>query len=393
MKEAVIVASSRTPIGKAWKGSLNMTRPDDMVAMCIQNVLGKVEGLDPAEVEDVIIGTSIPEAESGLQLGRYAAVLAGLPVTVAGNVINRACASGLNAIVDAVHSVRDGAEVVIGGGVESISMVQNKMNLDGMINPKLKETKPGMYYNMGQTAEIVAKRYNITREMQDEFAVLSQERTARAQAEGKFSETLFPVRGKRGVKNEDGSIDLVDFELPQDEGNRPGTTLEGLAGLKPVFDEKGTVTAGNASQFSDGASVAVVMSEGRAKDLGAKPLGRLVSYCVAGCEPDEMGVGPSVATPKLLKRLGMSLDDIDLIELHEAFASQAVYCRNKLGMDPDKVNVNGGAISVGHPYGMSGARMVGNLLHELRRRNGKYGLVTMCMGGGQGAAAVFESMN
>jgi acetyl-CoA acetyltransferase family protein len=393
MREAVIVASSRTPLAKSFRGSFNLTRPDDLAAHCIAHVLGKVPQLDPAEIEDVFLGCGFPEGSQGDNVARIASIRAGLPVSVAAATVNRFCSSGLQAIVLAAQSIMLGeAEVALGGGVESITATAN-VKRDP--NPWVQERKPGIYMVMGDTAEIVAKRYSISREAQDEYAFLSQQRTARAQREGFFAEELAPMKVTRGIldKQTGKVIGQEEYLFEKDECNRPDTTLEGLRALKPYFDPhsgQGTVTAGNSSQLSDGASVALLMSRQRAEALGVKPKGIVRGFAVAGCEPDEMGIGPVFAVPKLLQRHGLSIDDIGLWELNEAFAVQVVYCRDRLGIDPEKLNVNGGSIAIGHPFGMTGARLVGTILNEMQRRKVRYGVVTMCIGGGQGAAGLFE---
>jgi acetyl-CoA acyltransferase len=393
MREAVVVASSRTPLAKSHRGSFNITRPDDLAAHCIKDVLGKAPRLDPAEIEDVILGCAQPNGAQGNNVARVALIRAGLPVSVAGTTVNRFCSSGLQAIAMAAHQIiLGGADAAIGGGVESISM----MKRDGEPNPWVKERKPGIYMVMGDTAEVVAKRYNITRQMQDEYSLVSQQRTARAQQDGFLKEELAPLQVVRGiVDRKTGEITgKEDFYVEKDECNRPDTTLEGLLSLPPHFDKtsgQGTVTAGNSSQLSDGASATLLMSADRAKALGIKPKLIFRGFAVAGCEPDEMGVGPIYAVPKLLKRNGLKMDDIDVWELNEAFASQVVYCRDKLGIPMEKLNVNGGSISIGHPFGMTGSRMVGTIANEMQRRKARYGVVTMCIGGGQGAAGLFES--
>jgi acetyl-CoA C-acetyltransferase len=395
MREAVIVASSRTPLAKSFRGSFNLTRPDDLAAHCITDVLRKVPQLDPAEIEDVFLGCAVPEGQQGDNVARVAAIRAGLPVSVAGATVNRFCSSGLQAIVLAAHEIMyEGAEVALGGGVESIT-ASAKSKRDP--NPWVQEHKPGVYMVMGDTAEVVAKRYKIGREVQDEYSLGSQQRTARAQQEGFFKEEMAPMRVTRGIldKQTGQVVGKEEHTIEADECNRPDTTLEGLAALKPYFDPKsgqGTVTAGNSSQLSDGASVALLMSRQRAEALGVKPKGVFRGFAVAGCEPDEMGIGPVFAVPKLLKRHGLKVGDIDLWELNEAFAVQVVYCRDRLGIDPAKLNVNGGSIAIGHPFGMTGARLVGTILNEMRRRRARYGVVTMCIGGGQGAAGLFELM-
>ena len=394
MREAVVVAHSRTPLAKSFRGSFNLTRPDDLAAHCISDVLKKVPQLDPAEIEDVYLGCANPEGTQGTNVARIAAIRAGLPVTVAGATINRFCSSGLQAVVLACHQIiNEGSEVMLAGGVESITAIFGRR---GEPNPWVKERKPGIYMVMGDTAEVVAKRYKISRQTQDEYALASQQRTARAQAEGLIDEELAPMKVTRGiVDKKTGEIaGKEEHTITKDECNRPDTTLEGLLALKPHFDPdsgQGTVTAGNASQMSDGASVCVVMSRERAEKLGIKPKLIFRGFQVAGCEPDEMGIGPVFAVPKLLKRAGLAIDDIDLWELNEAFAVQVVYCRDRLGLDPKKLNVNGGSIAIGHPFGMTGSRLVGTIANEMLRRKARYGVVTMCIGGGQGAAGLFEA--
>ena len=393
MREAVVVASSRTPLAKSFRGSFNITRPEDLVAHSIKSVLAKAPGLDPAEVEDVILGCGYPCGAQGSNIARVSAILAGLPVSVAGLTINRFCSSGLQSIALAANYIRnDGADVMLAGGIESISMMGRENNP----HPVVKEMKPGIYMVMGDTAEVVAKRYKISRQAQDEYSLLSQQRTARAQAEGFFKEEISPIKVTRGiVDKKTGQVTSTEEHLCEgDECNRPDTTLEGLLSLKPHFDPdsgQGTVTAGNSSQLSDGASVALLMSRERADALGLKPKLIFRGFAVAGCEPDEMGIGPIYAIPKLLKRHGLKIEDIDLWELNEAFAVQVVYCRDFLGLDPEKLNVNGGSVSIGHPFGMTGARLVGTIANEMLRRKSKYGVVTMCIGGGQGAAGLFEA--
>jgi acetyl-CoA acetyltransferase family protein len=392
MREAVIVASSRTPLAKAVRGSFNLTRPDDLAGYCIQHVLGKVRQLAPDEIEEVILGCGQPHGPQGHNVARVAALRAGLPVTTPGVTVNRFCNSGLQAIVQAAHMVMlEGVEAAIGGGVESITMMQR----DASPNPWVRERYPGLYMVMGETAEVVAKRYGVTREAQDELALVSQQRIARAQCEGWLSPELAPLAVTRAVldRKTGEKVGEERVVVDRDECNRPDTTLEGLAKLAPVFDTtsgRGSVTAGNSSQLSDGASATLVMSSDRARDLGITPLLVFRGYAVAACEPDEMGIGPVFAVPKLLGRHGLRIDDIDLWELNEAFASPVVYCRDRLGIPMDRLNVNGGSISIGHPFGMTGSRLVGTLAYEMRRRHARYGVVTMCVGGGQGAAALFE---
>jgi acetyl-CoA acetyltransferase family protein len=393
MREAVVVASSRTPLAKSFRGSFNLTRPDELAAHCIRDVLGKAPQLDPGEVEDVILGCGQPHGTQGHNIARVSAIRAGLPASIPGTTVNRFCSSGLQAIAMAAHHVmNDGAEAAIGGGVESITMMQR----DSSPNPWVKEHKPGVYMVMGDTAEVVAKRYKISREVQDQYALLSQQRTARAQQEGFFKEELAPMQVERGILDKKtGEIaGKEQHYVDGDECNRADTTLDGLLKLPPHFDKdsgQGSVTAGNSSQLSDGASATLVMSRERAEKLGIRPKLVFRGFAVAGCEPDEMGIGPVFAVPKLLKRHGLRVEDIDVWELNEAFASQVVYCRDRLGLDPEKLNVNGGSISIGHPFGMTGSRMVGTLANEMLRRKARYGVVTMCVGGGQGAAGLFEA--
>jgi acetyl-CoA acetyltransferase family protein len=392
MKEAVIVASARTPLAKSFRGSFNLTRPDDLMAHAICSAMAKVPQLDSIEVEDVIVGCGYPAGAAGSNVGRIAALLAGLPVTVAGTTVNRFCSSGLQATAMAAHQIiNEGVEAAIGGGVESITMIARDSNP----NPRLQELHPAIYMAMGDTAEVVAKRYGVSREAQDEYSLASQQRTARAQAEGFFTGEIAPIEVTRGILDKK-SGEIVSKEqviVEGDECNRADTTLEGLASLKPYFDPnsgQGSVTAGNSSQLSDGASAAVLMSRERAKSLGIEPLLVFRGFAVAGCEPDEMGIGPVFAIPKLLKRHGLKVEDIDLWELNEAFAVQVIYCRDKLGIPMERLNVNGGSIAIGHPFGMTGARLVGTIANEMQRRRARYGVVTMCIGGGQGMAGLFE---
>jgi acetyl-CoA acetyltransferase family protein len=391
MREAVIVASSRTPLAKAHRGSFNMTRPDDLAAHAIRHALGKVPQLDPGEIEEVILGCGQPHGPAGHNVARVAALRAGLPVGTAAVTVNRFCNSGLQSVVQAAHMIlQEGVDAAIGGGVESITMMQR----DNSPNPWVLEHVPGLYLAMGETAEVVAKRYDITREAQDEYALESQQRTARAQRDGFFAGELAPMQVRRAILDKSGAtIAEEDHCVDRDECNRPDTTLDGLAALPPVFDRtsgRGSVTAGNSSQLSDGASATVVMSSDRARALGITPGLILRGYAVAGCEPDEMGIGPAFAVPKLLKRTGVRADDIDVWELNEAFASQVVYCRERLGIPMAKLNPNGGSIAIGHPFGMTGSRLVGTIMSEMTRRKARYGIVTMCVGGGHGAAALFE---
>jgi acetyl-CoA acyltransferase len=393
MREAVVVASSRTPLAKSFRGSFNLTRPDELAAHVIRDVLGKVPRLDPSEVEDVIMGCGQPHGSQGHNIARVAALRAGLPVSVAGTTVNRFCSSGLQAIAMAAHHImNDGADAAIGGGVESITMLKR----DNDPNPWVKEHYPGLYMVMGDTAEVVAKRYKVSRDAQDRYSLSSQQRTARAQDEGFFKEELAPMQVTRGIldKKTGEVVGKEDYFVDKDECNRADTTLEGLMSLPPVFDKdsgQGTVTAGNSSQLSDGASATLLMARERAEELGVRPKLVFRGFAVAGCGPEEMGIGPVFAVPKLLKRHGLRVEDIDVWELNEAFASQVVYCRDRLGIDPEKLNVNGGSISIGHPFGMTGSRLVGTIANEMLKRKARYGVVTMCIGGGQGAAGLFEA--
>jgi acetyl-CoA acyltransferase len=395
MREAVVVASSRTPLAKSFRGSFNMTRPEDLAAHCIKDVLRKTPQLDAAEIEDVILGCAQPHGPQGSNIARVASVLAGLPVSVAATTVNRFCSSGLQAIAMAAHQITaEGVDAALGGGIESISMTPR----DNHPHPVVQEQNPGIYMVMGNTAEVVAKRYKISREAQDEYALASQQRTARAQREGFFEGEMAPMKVTRGVldKQTGQIVKTEEVCCDKDECNRPDTTLEGLLALKPHFDPdsgQGSVTAGNSSQLSDGASATLLMSRERAEQLGIQYKLIFRGFAVSGCEPDEMGIGPVFAVPKLLKRHGLKVDDIDLWELNEAFAVQVVYCRDRLGIDPEKLNVNGGSIAIGHPFGMTGSRMTGTLANEMARRGAKLGVVTMCIGGGQGAAGLFEAAN
>jgi acetyl-CoA acetyltransferase family protein len=393
MREAVIVASSRTPLAKSFRGSLNLTRPDDQAAHCIRHVLGKVPTLDPAEIADVVLGCGYPEGTQGKNVARIAALRAGLPARVPGVTVNRFCSSGLQAVALAAYQIlHEGADAVIAGGVESITALAQRKDEP---NPWVREHWPGVYLVMGETAEVVAKRYRISREAQDEYALASQQRTARAQRAGFFAEEIAPLQVVRGIvdKQTGEIIGREEHLFDRDECNRPDTTRQGLRALKPHFDPhsgRGTVTAGNSSQLADGASATLLLERRRAEALGVRPKVAFRGFAVAGCEPDEMGVGPVFAVPKLLARHGLRVEDIDLWELNEAFAVQVVYCRDRLGIDPAKLNVNGGSIALGHPFGMTGSRLVGALAHEMQRRRARWGVVTMCVGGGQGAAGLFE---
>jgi len=392
MPEAVIVASARTPLGKSFRGALNATRPDDLAATAIKGALAQVPQLKAEEIEDIICGCGLPEGASGMNVGRVAALAAGLPASVSATTVNRFCSSGLQAIaMAAYHILHEGATVAIGAGTESITMVQGQQNMNNLVNPAVQEQWPGMYMGMGETAEVVAERYKISREDQDNYALRSQQRTGKAQQEGMFKSDIIPMHVKKAVQAADGSISFQEVDIDRDECNRPDTTLEGLAKLKPAFKEGGTVTAGNASQLSDGASATILMSRERAKELGIQPLGIFRGFAVAGCRPEEMGIGPVFAVPKLLKRHGLTIKDIDIVELNEAFASQLLYCQRMLEIPDDKLNPLGGSISIGHPYGMTGSRMTGQLLRELKRQGKRLGIVTMCVGGGMGAAGLFEA--
>ena len=392
MTDAVIVSTARTPIGKAYKGALNNTEGATLLGHAISAAVARA-GIDGAEVEDVVMGCAMPQGATGTNIARKAALRAGLPVSVAGTTIDRQCASGLQAIALAARSVIfDGVEVAVGGGGESISLVQNEhFNMWHAIDPELAAIKNDIYMAMLDTAEVVAKRYNISRERQDEYALESQRRTASAQQAGRFNDELAPIKTTMAVADRaTGAISLQPVTLSADEGPRPETTAEGLAAVRTAKGPGFTITGGNASQLSDGASATVIMSDKLAARKGLKPLGIFRGFVSAGCEPDEMGIGPVLAVPRLLKRHGMSVDDIDLWELNEAFAVQVIYCRDRLGIDPEKLNVNGGSIAVGHPYGMTGARLTGHVLIEGRRRKTKYAVVTMCVGGGMGAAGLIE---
>ncbi len=394
MRDVVIVDSVRTGLAKSFRGSFNLTRPDDLLAHCIDALIERNPGVDPAEVEDVIVGAAGQTGEQGGNIARLAVILSKLPVTVAGSTISRACSSGLNSIAFAANQIGSGcSDIMIAGGVESISAGTRQTPGKSDPHPTIKEISPDIFMAMGNTAEVVARRYNISREYQDEFSLESQKRTAAAQQSGAFNDEIVPMKVKYAkiINKETKETEIVDGECVGDECNRPETTLEGLASLKPVFEEDGTVTAGNASQLSDGASMTLVMSADRAAQLGLEPMAYFRGWTVAGCEPDEMGIGPVFAVPKLLKATGLTVNDIDLVELNEAFASQCLYCRDTLGFDPEIYNVNGGSISIGHPFGMTGSRCTGHLIRELKRREKKYGIVSMCIGGGMGAAGLFEA--
>ncbi|HHW06435.1 MAG TPA: acetyl-CoA C-acetyltransferase [Clostridia bacterium] len=390
MREAVIVSGVRTAVGKAPRGTLRHCRPEDLGGAVVKEAVERAKGLDPQEIDDVIIGCSFPEAEQGMNLGRIVALRAGLPNSVPGFTINRFCSSGLQSIALAAERIMCGfADVIVAGGVESMSVVP----MGGQKiapNPYLMEHMPEAYMTMGLTAEEVASRFGISREDQDAFAVESHRKAWQAIQAGKFKDEILPVTVKKTSIGPDNKVVTKEVVFDTDEGVRPETSMEALAKLKPVFKQGGTVTAGNSSQTSDAAAAVVVMSAEKAQQLGLKPMAVFRSFAVGGVDPDIMGIGPVVAIPKALKLAGVKLEDIDLIELNEAFASQALYCIRELGLDVNKVNVNGGAIALGHPLGCTGTKLTVTLMHELARRNGKYGIVSMCIGGGMGAAAVFE---
>jgi len=391
MREAVIVSTARTPIGKAYRGAFNNTEAPTLGGHAIRHAVERA-GIEPGEVEDVMMGCALPQGSQGRNIARLTALAGGLPATTAGITVDRQCSSGMMAIALAAKTIiSDGVDIMVGGGLESVSLVQNEhMNLYRGSDPRLLALHEHIYMAMIDTAEVVASRYSISRDAQDEYALQSQQRTAAGQEAGKFDDEIVPLPSNMGIMDkETKEISFKDVTLDKDEGNRPTTTLEGLAGLKPVRDD-GFITAGNASQLSDGASATVVMEASLAEKRGLEPLGIYRGTAVAGCEPDEMGIGPVFAVPKLLERNGLGMDDIDLWELNEAFAVQVIYCRDQLGIPNDILNVDGGAISIGHPYGMSGARMVGHALIEGKRRGAKYVVCTMCVGGGQGAASLFE---
>jgi acetyl-CoA acyltransferase len=393
MKDVIIASAVRTAIGKAPRGSLRTTRPDDLAAYAIGGALERVPQLDRSEIDDVVLGCAMPEAEQGLNVARVASFRAGLPVTCSAMTVNRFCASGLQSIAQAVERVRAGAaDAMIAGGVESMSFVPMGGNKPSL-NPWLVDKYPGSYMSMGLTAERVAKHYGISREHMDRFAFESHQKALAAIAAGRFEDEIVPVPVTNTVMDAKGKANAIETVFQVDEGPRADTSLEALAKLKPVFHANGTVTAGNSSQMSDGAAAAVVMSAELAAELGIPAMGRLIAFATAGCDPEEMGIGPVYAIPKALAMAGLSLDDIAVIELNEAFAAQSLAVIKVLGLDPAKINVNGGAIALGHPLGCSGAKLTATLLRELPRRNAKYGMVTMCVGGGMGAAGIFEALH
>ncbi|HEY6118930.1 MAG TPA: acetyl-CoA C-acyltransferase [Pyrinomonadaceae bacterium] len=392
MREAVVVSAVRTAVGKAPRGTLKNTRPDETGAATIREAIARVPGLKGSDIEDVIMGCAMPEAEQGMNVARAAAIRAGLPVETSAMTINRFCSSGLQSIAMAADRIKTGgAETIVAGGLESMSMIP----MGGHIikpNPYLVEHYPDFYLSMGLATENVARKYEVSREQQDEFALRSHTRAAAALDAGKFKDETVPVTVSVEELDQKGRKQHSEIVFDRDEGVRRESTIDSLAALKPAFHVKGTITAGNASQMSDGAAAAVVMSDARARELGAKPMARFVAYATAGCPPEEMGIGPVFAIPKVLQLAGLTLADIDLIELNEAFAAQSLAVIKTLGLDPEKVNVNGGAIALGHPLGCTGAKLTASILRELERRNGRYGMVTMCVGGGMGAAGILERL-
>ena len=392
MKNVVIVDSVRTGLAKSFRGTFNMTRGDDMLSHLIDEMLNRNPSLPADAVEDVIMGCGNPEGATGHNIGRNSVILSKLPITVGGTTVNRYCSSGLQTVSMAAGQIMAGGyDTVIAGGVESISMTQPNINMNGFVNDKINAENPGIYFPMGTTAEVVAKKYNVSRESQDEYSLQSQLRTAEAQEAGRYDDEIVPMKTQMLLTNkETGEQKVVDAECVKDECNRPTTTMEGLSALKPVFDENGSVTAGNSSQMSDGASITLVMSEDKALELGLKPKAYFRGFTTVGCNPDEMGIGPVFAIPKLLAQNNLTIEDIGLWELNEAFAVQVVYCRDELGIPMDKLNVDGGSIAIGHPFGMTGSRLTGHIVRELQNREQQFGVVTMCVGGGMGAAGLFE---
>jgi acetyl-CoA acyltransferase len=390
MKNAYIISAVRTPVGKAFKGALRNTRPDELAALAVKEAIARTQGLDPAQVEDVILGCAMPEGEQGLNVARLAILRAGLPITIAGATVNRFCASGLQAVHDATSRIRLGEiDIAVAGGVESMSMIPMS-GVKPSPNPALESSMPQAYISMGNTAENVAEKYKVSREDQDAFSLRSHTRATAAIAAGKFADETVSVRVVEKSINAKQKIETRESDFKVDEGVRSDTSLTALAGLKPAFRMGGTVTAGNSSQMSDGAAALVIASEDAVKKLGAQPLGRLIAFATAGVEPELMGIGPALAIPKALAQAKLTLDDIGVIELNEAFASQAVYVARTLNIPDEKLNVNGGAIALGHPLGCTGAKLTTQLLHEMKRRNAKYGIVSMCVGGGMGVAGIFE---
>jgi len=395
MDNVVIVDSVRTGLAKAHRGSFNLTRPENMLSHCIDALLIRNPLLDSSRVDDIVVGAARQSGEQANNLARIAGLMSALPVSVSGLTISRACSSGLNAISIAATQIASGyADIIIAGGVESVSALQRNPVPEVDKNPDVIKAAPDIFMAMGNTAEVVASRYNVSRESQDEFSAMSQQRTAAAQDKGLFDDEIVPmtVPYRRLVDKETGETEVVETTISSDECNRPGTTAETLSKLNPAFDKDGSVTAGNSSQLADGASMTLLMSEKMALSLGLMPLGYFRGFTVAGCEPDEMGIGPVFAVPKMLKSAGLSMKDIDLVELNEAFASQCLYSRDRLDIDPEIYNVNGGSVSIGHPFGMTGSRLTGHILRELRRRNKKYGLISMCIGGGMGGAGLVEAI-
>ena len=392
MKEAVIVSAVRTAVGKAPKGTLKNTRPDDLGAAAIREAVKRAEGLDASQIDDVIIGCAFPEAEQGMNVARTAAIEAGLPVEVSAMTVNRYCSSGLQTIAIAADRIRTGgADIIVAGGLETMSMIPMGGNVVRP-NPKIVDNYPDYYLNMGLTAENLARKYEITREQADEFSLQSHQKAAAAIKEGRFKDEIVPFTVVVDELDENGRVRRKEVVFETDEGVRYDASMEGFAKLKPVFHVKGTVTAGNSSQMSDGAAAVVIMSLEKAEELGLKPLARFVSYATSGCLPEEMGIGPVYAIPKALKLAGLTLDQIDVIELNEAFAAQGLSVMKALEMNPAKVNLNGGAVALGHPLGCTGAKLTATILQEMKRRNARYGMVTMCVGGGMGAAGIFERM-